>query len=422
MKQAIHDERDALLDSYRKQIASLENELDEMTVALSHSWDQLVPFLQGTPEQVGAEADFTPIIQAAMAGTEADFGAIYLFDGEWISVPDVLSFSTAREQILQENLRQDSPLQWDEPLPGKNKHIHWIFTPIILDQKMIGAFGIGHSQNDRQFTALELRILVRMADRIANQIVAAELASSRQREAAAAREMEIASMIQRSIQPKDAPKHPALRLASFWQPAKRVGGDAWGWIQDTDGRFSWFLLDVAGKGLPAALASMSLHTALSMGLRMGLPLDELMKRINEQFYDSFSDTDFLATVVLISVEPRSGILKQVNAGHLPTLIRQGEHWISLPATAPPIGVLPMLNVEIQKMPLGAQDLIMTYSDGYTEIETSNGLWGDQRLKDAIPAGDIAPVAAIEAVNEAAQKAALLLEQHDDRTLIIANLI
>lgn len=412
-----------LIASYQQQIASLENELDEMTIALSHAWDQLVPFLQEAPAQPGVDAahDLTLVIHAAMAGADAEFGAIYLFDGAWISVPDTIMLSAAHKQLLQENLAEDAPLQWDEML-SKDRQVHWIFAPIILDQRIIGGIGVAHRQHDRMFTSLELRILARMAERVANQVVASELALSRQREAAAAREMQIASTIQKSIQPISNPQHPAMRIASFWKPAKRVGGDAWGWMQLNDGRVAWFLLDVAGKGLPAALAAMSLHTAITMGLRIGLPLEELLALINEQFYDSFSDTDMMATVVLISLDPRSGVLRQVNAGHLPTLIRHEDEWLSLAATAPPIGVLAKLNVEVQKLSLGAHDLIITYSDGYSEIETEHGLWGSEGIIGAIAGNDIEPVTAVQDVNHAAENAAISSEQHDDRTLIIANLI
>jgi serine phosphatase RsbU (regulator of sigma subunit) len=425
MNLTLQDDREALIEMLQKRNASLETELDEMTIALSQAWDQLVPFLQAGPAQSAedTEQDFIPVIQATMAGADAEFGAIYLFDGMWLSLPDpdTLHLSEARKQLLQENLREDSALQWDE-INCNDKQVHWIFAPILLDHRIIGAIGIGHSQNDRLFTALENRILARMADRVAHQIAASELALSRQREAAAAREMQIASMIQRSIQPKYNPRHPAMRLASSWQPAKRVGGDAWGWMEQADGRVSWFILDVAGKGLPAALAAMSLHTALSMGLRIGLPLDEVIKLVNEHFYDAFSDTDFMATITLISVDPRSGILRQVNAGHPPTLILNDGVWISLPATAPPIGVLPVMNIEVQKIALGAHDLVVTYSDGYSEIETTDGLWGSEGIIAAISSAELQPDAALQRVNAAADAAEAATEQHDDRTLIIANLI
>jgi serine phosphatase RsbU (regulator of sigma subunit) len=423
MTLGLQDNPKELIARYQQRIETLESDLDQMTAALSQAWDQLVPFLQKAPEQTGDDAsqDFTVVIQAAMAGADAEFGAVYLFPGAWISVPETLTLSDARKQLLHDTLREDAPLQWDEKL-SQDRHIQWLFAPILLDHRVVGGIGIAHSQDERLFTALEHRILARMAERIANQIVASELVLSRQREEAAAREMQIASMIQRSIQPKSNPQYSALRMASFWEPAKRVGGDAWGWMQQSDGRITWFLLDVAGKGLPAALAAMSLHTALSMGLRMGLALEELLALINEHFYDLFSDTDFMATVVLISVDPRSGILRQVNAGHLPTLIRHENNWLSLPATAPPLGVLPTLKVEVQKISLAAHDLIVTYSDGYSEIETEHGLWGSQGLIDAIAPGDTQPIQAVRDVNNAADKVALDVEQHDDRTLVIANLV
>lgn len=411
------------VEHYLQRIKALETELDEMTVALSQAWDQLVPFLQDSPEQTaaGTVSDLTPIIHAVMAGADAEFGVIYLFDGEWSSVPETLTLSAARKRYLRDTLQEGSTLQWEENPPDEALRIHWVFAPIIADHQIIGSIGVGTAQEARSFTAADLRIVARMAERVSSQIVAAQLALSRQREALAEREMQIASMIQRSIQPCTPPELPNMQLASYWQPARSVGGDAWGWVPMADGRIAWFVLDVAGKGLPAALAAMSLHTALRMGLRMGVSFTELLSLVNEQFYDTFTDTDLMATVTLLAIDPQTGVLEQANAGHLPTLIRQGSQWVHLGATAPPIGVLETLTVEKQVISLSRDDLVLTYSDGFTEIETAHGLWGDHGLTGAVPLTENQPAAAVQRIIEAAEQVAVTSENHDDRTLIIATL-
>ncbi len=412
------------LEYYLERIAVLETELDEMTVALSQAWDQLVPFLQAAPEHTitGTIPDLTPIIHAVMAAADAEYGAICLFDGEWSSVPDTLTLSAVRQAYIRDELREGLTLQWDEPLPDSAVLVHWAFAPIIADHEIIGSIGVGTAREARSFTSADLRIVSRMGERVSSQIVAAQLALSRQREALAEREMQIASMIQRSIQPCAMPELSNLQMAAYWQPARSVGGDAWGWMPMDDGRIAWFLLDVAGKGLPAALAAMSLHTALRMGLRMGVSFTDLLSLINEQFYGTFSDTDLMATVALISIDPQTGRLEQANAGHPPTLIRQDGEWLQLMATAPPLGVLEMLNVEKQVITLKCDDLVLTYTDGFTEIETAAGLWGDRGMTEAVPMTETRPSAAVQCIIEAAEQVSVTPENHDDRTLIIANLI
>ncbi|MBZ0300730.1 MAG: hypothetical protein K8J31_13355 [Anaerolineae bacterium] len=64
---------------YQARITQLEVELDEMTVALSQAWDQLVPFLQEVPPQADSQTAILPIIQAALAAVDADLGASICF-------------------------------------------------------------------------------------------------------------------------------------------------------------------------------------------------------------------------------------------------------------------------------------------------------------------------------------------------------
>lgn len=77
------------IDQYKQKIHKLEHELDDMTAALSHAWDQLVPFLQDAPAQVETSHDLVPILHAVNAAADTEVAGIYLFEAaEWHSVPD----------------------------------------------------------------------------------------------------------------------------------------------------------------------------------------------------------------------------------------------------------------------------------------------------------------------------------------------
>ncbi|MEM6285336.1 MAG: SpoIIE family protein phosphatase, partial [Chloroflexota bacterium] len=213
-----------------------------------------------------------------------------------------------------------------------------------------------------------------------------QLARFREQEAVRNRELQIASEIQRSVQPISPPDGEHIQIGAYWQPAREVGGDAWGWVQTDDEHLSWFILDVAGKGLPAALAAVGLHTALSMALRAQLPPVEVLERVNEQMYDAYTRTDLMATAVVIQLNPQTGRLCVANAGHPPVLVRQAGYWQQLEATAPPIGVLTELMAETQTLQLNPKDLILCYSDGFSEVQMEEGLLGHDGLLRMIPAG------------------------------------
>ncbi|MCA9912977.1 MAG: SpoIIE family protein phosphatase, partial [Anaerolineae bacterium] len=294
---------DQTIEDYEKQIAALEQNLDEMTIALTHAWNQLVPFLQDTSETDTSQG-LEPILQAVLAAIDVPLGGIYLLrDREWLTSPPDLPQRNVLSAYLNE-VRSHTLFTWRYYDEGKAEL--WLFSPIITNDEIIGYIGIASEDIQRQFAEAERRILIRMAERAAGQIGAIQLAEMRQREAAARRELEIASHIQRSIQPKAAPSVPSLDVAFYWEPARQVGGDACGWFIQPDGTLNWFILDVSGKGLPAALAAVSLYTAFRMGLRLGQAPDAILRLANEEFYQAFTDSNLMATAAIFSLNPQTG--------------------------------------------------------------------------------------------------------------------
>lgn len=410
---------DQTTEDYQKQIAALEQNLDEMTVALTHAWNQLVPFLQDTAE-ADASQGLDPILQAVLAAVNVPQGGIYLLrDGEWLTFPPALPQRDLLSAYLQD-VRSDTLFTWRYYDEGRAQL--WLFAPIITNNDIVGYIGIANDDIQRQFTEAERRILIRMAERAAGQIGAIQLAEMRQREAAARRELEIASHIQRSIQPTDAPSIAPLDVSFFWEPAKQVGGDACGWFVQPDGTLNWFILDVSGKGLPAALAAVSLYTAIRIGLRLGQSPDAILRLANEEFYQAFTDSNLMATAAIFSLNPQTGVFAQANAGHPPTLIRHQREWHRLIASVPPIGVLDELEPAMQEISLEEGDVIIAYSDGFTEIEidSDENLWGESGMLSVIPKGARQAERLANHIVYAAHHLERGREAADDKTLFVVS--
>jgi len=411
--ESIGDINVCAVEQYQQRIEQLEQELEEMTVALTNAWDQLVPFLQETPPDAEKPEHFSSMLYAVTAAADTELGGIFLFQAEeWVAIPEELQLSDDAIQQLTE-LTSDQVLSLST-VAGKQSL--WSFSPILSEGNSIGVLGIGSYNTERQFTVVDVRIVKRMADRISSQITALQLALSREREAAVQHEMQIAYAIQQSIQPELPPKLEVIQLASYRQPAKQVGGDAWGWIVQSNGKLVWFILDVAGKGLPAALAAVTLHTAIRMGLRKDMSVSEALTLVNEELYGAYTLTDLMATAALISLDPTNGRLEIANAGHPPILVRQSGKWQKFTATAPPIGVLPDLFTEIQEVELQPGDLVICYSDGFTEIQIGENLWGEDGLLRSIPIGAKNVTALTHHIVNVAQRVG---EISDDQTLISA---
>ena len=401
------------IDHYQQRIEELEQELGDMTIALSHAWDQLVPFLQKVPSQADTAQDVMPILHAVSAAVDTDLAGLYLFQtDEWYTVPEAVF-------LADECFRQLPLISGEQTMQLKLESGHsvqWAFVPVVSEKATVGVLGIGSYDSNRLFTAVDLRILGRMAERIGGQVAAASLERLREREVIQAREMQIANEIQQSVQPLEAPRNSQVNMASYWQPAKEVGGDTWGWLQPDKSHLAWFMLDVAGKGLPAALAAVALHTAISMALRMRLAPADVLRLVNEQFYDAYTRTDLMATAAIVSLNLENGAIQLANAGHPPILVRHAGAWLRLEATVPPIGVLPSLHAEPQVLMLKSNDIVICHSDGFSEIETPTRLWGQTGLLNVISPGIEDAQSLTQEIVAASQRAGVI---QDDQTLITA---
>lgn len=239
------------------------------------------------------------------------------------------------------------------------------------------------------------------------------------REAHLEHELQIAGLIQRSIQPPREPQIAGVDVAADWQPAATVGGDAWGWVAQPCGQLACFMVDVAGKGLPAALAAVSLHTAVRMALRLDFRAAEVLNIANDEFYDAYTNAGILATATVVTIDPMSGWVEHANAGHTPTLVCMDDEWQRWKATVPPLGVLPTLSISAHRVQLAPGDRLLLYSDGLSEIETTTGLWGDKGLEHAARGTTLAASAQslISAVLAEAQALREGKPLHDDQTLV-----
>ncbi len=411
------------LATERARVQQLEAELEEMTMMLAQSWDQLVSLMQDAPEPPNSTTDIVPFLESIMAALDAPMGAVYLLEhgdqpADWFVIPsEAVNFTALRGDLNAVLERREAmTVAAVDTLSGYPSA--WLLTPLVVSERAIGVIGVGFANVDHEFKVGDKALVRRMTERVASQIIAASLRESEAREAKIAHELQIAGLIQRSTQPIHYPRIDGIDLAVDWKPASVVGGDAWGWVQQPNDVLAVFMVDVAGKGLPAALGAVSLHTLIKMALRLGLTPVEVLRHVNSEVYETYTAAGLLATAVILSLDLSSGLLMQANAGHPPTLIHRGSEWLRWRSTAPPLGVLTSIEPELQALTLEPDELVIVYSDGLTELKTDDGFWGEAGLRCAAESAFGRPSAQVlRTILEAAQTARLHGADEDDQTIL-----
>lgn len=197
--------------------------------------------------------------------------------------------------------------------------------------------------------------------------------------AAIERELATARQIQRALLPKRL-SFPGLDVAVGFEPCQWVGGDYVDAVQLPDGRVLLAVADVCGKGLQAALVTSSLQTMVRASVD-GVPsVAGLMQRMNRHLCEWLPAHSFV-TMVAAAIDPATGAVECVNAGHPPALIvdRDGDLRALQAGANPVLGVAPF-RVESQRTLLEPGDVLLMYTDGLTELRNpAKDMLGQERL-------------------------------------------
>jgi sigma-B regulation protein RsbU (phosphoserine phosphatase) len=182
------------------------------------------------------------------------------------------------------------------------------------------------------------------------------------------KELAIARAIQEGLCPQRLPQIPGLEVAAMTRPSKEVGGDLFEAVLLDDGSALFAVADVTGKSVSAALLAASIQAAIRTLCRTGIPLQELVKRVNELVCEQ-TDAGRFATCFFAHYDPRQQMLTTCSAGHDPPLLFGADGQMqSLSTGGLLLGVLPRADYEIESRPFTNGACLAIYTDGLTEAQ------------------------------------------------------
>ena len=146
------------------------------------------------------------------------------------------------------------------------------------------------------------------------------------------------------------------------------------------------MADVCGKGISAALMMASLSGDVRYCLASESDPAVAVSRINEAFLRSGWDDRF-ATLIVAVLEPQSGRVTLVNAGHLPALIRDVDgnvREISAEEAGLPLGVDGGAQYTSCHEELHPGETLILFTDGISEaMDHKHNCYGTERLTETL---------------------------------------
>lgn len=163
-----------------------------------------------------------------------------------------------------------------------------------------------------------------------------------------------------------------------YAPIQEIGGD---YVHvhhcPRSGCITLTILDVAGHGLAAALTVNRLFGELER-IRAENPdaePAEVMELLNRYIHLTMAHHSLFATGACLMLDPSTGELKWVNAGHPPAFIRRGDGRVDdLPGTCMLLGVesYAEFNPAMKSTTMRPGDVLIAYTDGAIEARDKQG--------------------------------------------------
>ena len=245
---------------------------------------------------------------------------------------------------------------------------------------VIGLVYVDSLQHSHSFGEDDLRVLTALANVAAAKIENVRLLEESLEKRHMEEDMRLAAEIQTGLLPRGAPDVPGYELVGINQPCRTVGGDYYDFATE-DGRLFIALGDVSGKGTGAAL----LMTVLRAAVRahwMEESLADAVARINRTVCQNVPSNKFV-TFFVATLDPASGQVTYVNAGHNPPLlIRDGAEVELLQEGGMVLGLFEGVPYEAGRADMRPGDTLLAYSDGVTETWSPEGdEFGAEKLSD-----------------------------------------
>jgi phosphoserine phosphatase RsbU/P len=254
------------------------------------------------------------------------------------------------------------------------------------------------------------------------------------------RDVEVGRQIQADFLPEKLPTLPGWEIDSHFRPAKQVSGDFFDAFPAGDGQMGLIVADVCDKGVGAALFMALTRSLLrafgwlsegcplpdgAPGTRLASQLTDLtgepVRLTNEYIAQFHAKMNMFVTLFFGVLDPSTGLLRYINAGHNPPIVLDGEGRVKarLPGTGPALGMLGGAEFGIGEQILEPGDCLLAFTDGVTEARSPDGgLFSDKRLVRLVE--QTPPASAADLLNRIESALRQFVEGHgysDDVTML-----
>ena len=182
-------------------------------------------------------------------------------------------------------------------------------------------------------------------------------------------ELRLAARLQQDFLPKSLPSVGRIAFHKLFRPASYVSGDLYDVSRLDEKHVGFYVADAVGHGMPAALLTMFLKTALvtkeigAGGYRILTPI-ETLSRLNEALCDQGLSQATFATALYGHVNTETLEVTIARGGHpSPVLLRADGTVETIEADGSLLGIFPGESFDQAQVTLASGDRLFVFTDG-----------------------------------------------------------
>ena len=296
-----------------------------------------------------------------------------------------------------------------------------VSVPLISKNEVLGVIQVINKYGGKCFSQDDIHLLQALSNGAAVAIQNAQYAQRLLQEERIKSELLIAHQIQQGILPAPFTKHANIHIEAMNEPAKDVGGDFYDYFQASNHEFVFFIGDVCGKGVPAAIFMASSRSIIKAHA-LSNPHPSSVLPLANQLIAEDAQPGMFVTVFYGVYNTKNRRLRFANAGHtLPLLFRKSTATCSsLLSINLPIGLFDSTHFDDAEIQLQPGDLIIMYTDGINEAENAEGeQFGVERLiHTVLDSNALSPQELLDKILESVTMFSEGQAQNDDITAMI----
>jgi phosphoserine phosphatase RsbU/P len=237
-------------------------------------------------------------------------------------------------------------------------------------------------------------------------------------------QLRLAGLVQQDFLPTQLPNTEKIKWASVFLPAEWVSGDIYNAVRIDEKHIGFYVADVVGHGMPAALLTIFLKQALVMRTTVDNTYHiyspaEVMQNLNKRMATQKLSGYQFATCCYCLLNTETLEMTFARAGHpYPVLIRNGQEPKQLEVRGSLLGVFKEAEYSEDKVQLQPGDKILLYSDGAEPfIGSYDDLTGFHFMKEFIELKDLQIIEMMDRFNMIAQSQNIDPSEVDDITTL-----